>query len=83
MALMTRQPAQAATASLAALTASQSATITMLRSCGHITERDAVRLSEKPAALDDLVVLVMLHLRRDITVVEYEFEKDERLRASH
>ena len=65
----------------AAATADQVATISMLRSRGQITDRDAARLSVMPAALDNLVVLALLHERRDLTDVEYEFEKGARLRT--
>jgi hypothetical protein len=79
MALVTQLPARRSTVSTAALTPHHLATISMLHSRGHITERDAARLSVRPNMLDDLVILALLHERRDLTDIEYELEKGERL----
>ena len=82
MALATRLPVRPSTVPIVTITDDQAATINMLRSCGLLSDRDAARLSVAPAALDDVVVLALLHERHELTHVEYEFEKGERLRVS-
>lgn len=49
--------------------------IAMLHGQGRISDQDAHRLSEKPFALDDILMLSMLHDRHDLSDVEYEIEK--------
>lgn len=56
--------------------------IAMLLDSGQVSAREAAFLEETPCALDDIVLLAMLHQRHDLTDLEYEFEKGEVLRQA-
>ena len=54
--------------------------IAMLLGSGQVSHQEATILATSPCALDDIVLLALLHQRHDLTNLEYEFEKGEVIR---
>lgn len=54
--------------------------IAMLLETGQLSSDEAAFLAETRCLPDDIMLLALLHQRRDLTDLEYEFEKCEMLR---